>query len=121
MAQKWDKISNLTLKELTLPGTHDSGSWSVTDELIGVPNVLALLKPEANLQWLNTMIKVADHLGLKVGDIIDGWARSQTHNFYDQFTFGIRYVDLRIVYDTQKGVWRTHHGTKFILRSLAPL
>lgn len=98
MEEKWSSIANLTLKELTLPGTHDSGSWSVTDELIGLP------------QWINTIVKVADHLGIEVGEIIDGWARSQTHNFFDQFSFGIRYVDVRIIYDDRKGVWRTHHG-----------
>jgi hypothetical protein len=71
----------------------------VTDELIGLP------------EWIDVIVKVADELGVEVGEIIDGWARSQTHNFFDQFVFGIRYVDLRIIYDNNKGIWRTHHGT----------
>jgi len=98
MEQRWDQISNKTLKELTLPGTHDSGSWSVTSTLIDVP------------PFLNEMIKVADELGIPVGQIVDGWARSQTHDFYDQLMFGIRFLDVRIIYDPIMGAWRTHHG-----------
>ena len=34
-----DRIGNLTLRDITLPGTHDSASFSVTDELIDLPSV----------------------------------------------------------------------------------
>eukprot|EP01126_Amoeba_proteus_P042823 TRINITY_DN4665_c0_g1_i5.p1 TRINITY_DN4665_c0_g1~~TRINITY_DN4665_c0_g1_i5.p1 ORF type:complete len:281 (+),score=52.26 TRINITY_DN4665_c0_g1_i5:89-844(+) len=98
MEEHWDTISHLTLKDITVPGTHDSGSWSVTDQLLGVPT------------WLDEIVKIADFLHLPVGTIIDWWAQSQTQNFFDQFTGGIRYVDVRVIYDTTNRYWRTHHG-----------
>eukprot|EP01126_Amoeba_proteus_P002753 TRINITY_DN1088_c0_g2_i3.p1 TRINITY_DN1088_c0_g2~~TRINITY_DN1088_c0_g2_i3.p1 ORF type:complete len:357 (-),score=46.37 TRINITY_DN1088_c0_g2_i3:113-1183(-) len=104
MEEQWDVISNLTLKDITLPGTHDSGSWSVTDDLLGTS------------PWIQALVKVADFLHLPVGTIIDWWSKTQTQNFFDQFSGGIRYVDVRVIYDPYKGYWRTHHsfvlGTK---------
>jgi hypothetical protein len=68
--------------------------------MIGVPS------------WLKEVIQVAEVLGLPVARVIDGWARSQpaTDNFYRQFVAGIRYIDLRIVYDENTHLWRTHHS-----------
>jgi len=91
-------IGNLTLQQVTLPGTHDSGSYYLTDELIGEP------------PFLEEIVKVADELDLPVGMIIDGWAQAQISNFYTQFLDGIRYVDVRVIYDTTDNLWKTHHG-----------
>eukprot|EP01126_Amoeba_proteus_P042824 TRINITY_DN4665_c0_g2_i1.p1 TRINITY_DN4665_c0_g2~~TRINITY_DN4665_c0_g2_i1.p1 ORF type:complete len:230 (-),score=35.23 TRINITY_DN4665_c0_g2_i1:622-1224(-) len=107
MEEHWDTISHLTLKDITVPGTHDSGSWSVTDQLLGVPT------------WLDEIVKIADFLHLPVGTIIDWWAQSQTQNFFDQFTGGIRYVDVRVIYDTTNRYWRTHHGIDLTAKRLS--
>jgi len=98
MEQNWAKISKKTLQQITLPGTHDSGSYNLTDDLSGIP------------EWLEVMIKIADFLDIPVGKIIDGWGKSQTLNFFDQFSYGIRYVDVRVIYDSRRHIWRTHHG-----------
>jgi len=89
-------IGNLTLQQITLPGTHDSGSYYLTDEMIDSP------------EYLEEIIKVADELQLPVGDIIKGWAKSQDSDFYSQFLDGIRYVDVRLCF--VDNVWKTHHG-----------
>lgn len=69
-----------------------------------------LVSEFVTVQFIDEIVQVADYLGISVGEIIDGWARSHTHNLFDQFVFGIRYVDVRIVFDPTKGYWRTHHG-----------
>ncbi len=63
---------------MTIPGTHDSGSYNMTATLIGVP------------EFLDEIIKVADELGLPVGDIIDAWSKSQDQDLFGQFCGGIR-------------------------------
>src|SRR5690349_16685256 len=52
MERSMPRIANKTLQQITLPGTHDSGSYTVTDELCDVPDTIDIL------------IKVADILGL---------------------------------------------------------
>lgn len=89
-------LGNYTLQQITLPGTHDSGSANVTSVVIDVPG------------WIDAAIKVADELGIPVGSIIDSWAQTQRKTIYEQFQSGIRYVDVRIVY--YGGAWKIHHG-----------
>eukprot|EP01123_Difflugia_compressa_P015448 TRINITY_DN8676_c0_g1_i1.p1 TRINITY_DN8676_c0_g1~~TRINITY_DN8676_c0_g1_i1.p1 ORF type:complete len:331 (+),score=35.83 TRINITY_DN8676_c0_g1_i1:80-1072(+) len=91
-------IGNLTLQEFTLPGTHDSASYSVTDQLVDVP------------QYLAEIVKVADFFHLPVGSIIDDWSKSQNSNIFQQLVQGIRYLDLRVTWDDSNSVWKTHHG-----------
>ena len=58
------KIANRTLLDITIPGTHDSGSYYLTDNLVGEP------------EWIESIVKVADYLHLPVGKIVDGWSKS---------------------------------------------
>jgi hypothetical protein len=62
--------------------------------------------------WIEEVVYVAEVLGLPVARVLDGWARSQPQrdDFYRQFVAGIRYIDLRIVYDENAKAWRTHHS-----------
>uniref|UniRef100_A0A6B2LB76 Phosphatidylinositol-specific phospholipase C X domain-containing protein n=1 Tax=Arcella intermedia TaxID=1963864 RepID=A0A6B2LB76_9EUKA len=98
MKRNMNIIGNLRLFDLCLPGSHDSGSFNLTDDLIDVPEFLA------------EIVKVADILGLDVGDIIDGWAKTQTVDFFTQLSLGIRYLDIRAFYDAPSNTWKLHHG-----------
>jgi len=91
-------IGNFTLQEITIPGTHDSGSYQLTDELVDIP------------LYIEEIVLIADELGLPVSEIINWWAQTQTRDFFTQFLDGIRYVDLRIFYDNSSNIWKTHHG-----------
>lgn len=60
------KVKSKLLTEITLPGTHDSGSYSVTDDIFDDPSK----------SIFRDAIKIADKLGIKVGDIFKLWAQS---------------------------------------------
>jgi len=98
MERNWESIANKTLQEITLPGTHDAGSYNLTDQLSGLPD------------WVEEAVKVADFFGLDVTDIINAWTKSQIFNFYEQLQQGIRYFDTRVIYSTYYSEWRTHHS-----------
>eukprot|EP01104_Vermistella_antarctica_P000169 TRINITY_DN1018_c5_g1_i1.p1 TRINITY_DN1018_c5_g1~~TRINITY_DN1018_c5_g1_i1.p1 ORF type:complete len:372 (+),score=48.41 TRINITY_DN1018_c5_g1_i1:183-1298(+) len=89
-------VSSRSLLELTLPGTHDSGSYNLTDALVSRDE----LWPE--------LVEIADKLGVEISDVINWWSKSQTMDFYGQAMGGMRYFDVRAVY--YEGEWRTHHG-----------
>eukprot|EP00297_Palpitomonas_bilix_P006953 CAMPEP_0113895832 /NCGR_PEP_ID=MMETSP0780_2-20120614/17614_1 /TAXON_ID=652834 /ORGANISM="Palpitomonas bilix" /LENGTH=390 /DNA_ID=CAMNT_0000886771 /DNA_START=125 /DNA_END=1294 /DNA_ORIENTATION=- /assembly_acc=CAM_ASM_000599 len=89
-------ISNLTLTEVMLPGTHDSGAFQLYDKMgPGQSEELA--------KW----IKLAAELKLPVYDLIKGWATSQSGNFTFQLEGGIRVFDLRCPWDGTE--FRTQH------------
>eukprot|EP01139_Manchomonas_bermudensis_P011044 Amastigsp_a341895_43.p1 type:complete len:334 gc:universal Amastigsp_a341895_43:95-1096(+) len=90
--------ADATLLTITLPGTHDSGSYSVTSQLQGVPPLL------------DEFVQVADALHIDVGAVIDAWAKSQTETLYGQFEGGIRYADIRASWCALNNTWRTNHG-----------
>jgi len=91
-------IQNLTLQQITIAGTHDSGSYQLTDELFGFPELYEI------------MAEIADKLGIPVTYIIKQWSQTQTVDFYTQFLDGIRYVDIRFIYDNTTNVWKLHHS-----------
>ena len=100
-------IGNLTLKNITIPGTHDSGAFFLTD--IPVPgddaSVWQALSQLATLQNETLVFETKK------------WARAQDINLYSQLLNGIRYFDLRCAYNSTRNEWITFHfleGTKVI-------
>jgi len=91
-------ISTLTLQQITIPGTHDSGTFDLTDEILGIPELYT------------EMVYIADKLGIPVSEIIIGWSHTQTENFYNQYLDGIRYLDIRCIYDYTDNTWKLHHS-----------
>lgn len=89
-------IGNKTFHQLTLPGTHDSGTFNLTDYLIEIP------------EYLIELIELADALDIPVIEIIKLWSYTQDKDYFEQFEAGIRYMDIRVCYD--EGQWRNHHG-----------
>jgi len=65
-------LDNVTLWELVIPGTHDSGSFNLTTEM--VPGYVS--------DFLEDLIKVADALHIPIEEIIKIWAKSQSGSFY---------------------------------------
>jgi len=92
-------LSGKTLKEITLPGTHDSGSYKLT----------WLPMPGAESAKLEAAAKVAEELFVPTEWVIKDWARSQDEDFYSQMQGGIRYFDLRCGWDNSTQQWRTFH------------
>jgi hypothetical protein len=83
MEDLMDKIMNLPLSRLIMPGTHDSGTYGIP-----IPSWDPL------------------DIGLKTYNA----SRTQSKSISDQLLFGARYVDLRIRrFDGEKG-YKLHHG-----------
>jgi len=93
-------LANKTLLDLTLPGTHDSASFYISNQTAGEGPVYNEL--------LNLLKFVSKKLGIPIEVIIKRWSKSQTNNFSDQLKLGVRYIDLRaFFYDS---TWYSHHS-----------
>lgn len=83
-------LGSLTLREMILPGTHDSGAYALSSSL--APDI-------SGSDFMNSLIAFAEKLGLPIQDIITPWALSQTLDFQQQAEAGVRYFDLRVCWN----------------------
>lgn len=102
--QTWigDSLSMLgskTLKEVTLPGTHDSGTYYLTE---------TAQQGDAPEFW-DAIYTLADKLDKNVGAVAIDWSKTQDRNFYEQMQAGIRYFDLRAGWNQSTSTWVTFH------------
>jgi hypothetical protein len=91
-------ISHLHLFNLTLPGTHDAASFSLTSALSPDPTGNAVL---------DALVKVAEELGIPLQEVITPWALSQSRNLYEQAEDGMRYFDIRAAHNGTD--WCSYH------------
>jgi len=84
------QLGHLSLRELLLPGSHDSGAYELTT---------ALAPAISGSDDMNALIELAEQLGLPVNAIITPWALSQRGSVLEQLEAGIRYIDLRICWN----------------------
>ena len=110
MAHLTSKTKNMTnpfgektLQQITLPGTHDSGAYLLSADLapgttLGVPSV-------------DKLVQAAEKAGLKglIKSLEFPWANAQDLRIYQQARQGIRFFDIRIVYDDKQKTWRCWH------------
>jgi hypothetical protein len=93
-------LSTLPLTQLPIPGTHDSGSYGITRTspwaLTGADQFGFLTELPGFLQ------------DLIVKPIAAGWGKTQSKDLYEQFTDGIRYVDLRLTNEPDGTVYLEH-------------
>lgn len=93
-------LSTLPLTLLPIPGTHDSGSYGITPRspwaLTGKDQFGALTELPGFLQ------------DLIVKPIAAGWGKTQSKDLYEQFSDGIRYVDLRLTNEPDGTVYLEH-------------
>jgi hypothetical protein len=92
-------IGTKTLKDITLPGTHDSGTYYLTDKPM----------PGDQSPLWEDLFKLADLVDKSVGKVAIEWGQSQDQTFYQQMTGGIRYFDLRSGWDKDSKTWVTFH------------
>jgi hypothetical protein len=93
-------LSTLPLTLLPIPGTHDSGSYGITPRspwaLTGKDQFGSLTELPGFLQ------------DLIVKPIAAGWGKTQSKDLYEQFSDGIRYVDLRLTNEPDGTVYLEH-------------
>ena len=85
MEDSFEKLKQKSLKEITLPGTHDSGSYYLTD---------IIEEGEDTLFW-EAIYTIANMQNKNVGKKIIDWTKTQDLNLYQQMQAGARYIDLR--------------------------
>eukprot|EP01066_Platyproteum_vivax_P016928 Platyproteum_vivax@DN7256_c0_g2_i1.p1 len=92
----WDHLSSKALVDMVLPGSHDSVSYNLGKEMD---------KKETGA--VAEIAKVAEKLHLPVWMIARPWSTCQVETMMHQLQAGIRYFDMRVVWDGHK--WRLGH------------
>jgi len=98
MQQLLPNISHLHLYNITLPGTHDAASFTITSALSPDPTGNPVL---------DEIIRLAEKLGIPVQDVVIPWAESQNRTLYGQAEDGMRYFDVRAAYNGTD--WCSYH------------
>lgn len=101
MREDFAILKEKTLDKIVLPGSHDSGSY----------NLKLRLAPDAPIE-VRELISRLGIFGLKkfILKIVKKWAECQNHNILNQLNCGIRYFDMRVMWDELKQDFRTHHS-----------
>lgn len=86
--------TSLRLRDISLPGTHDSASGYLDEE---GSNITAY------------GVEGGESLVESVPEFLSGWAKTQSNGLMDQLRAGVRYFDLRMVLNTDSGP-TFHHG-----------
>ena len=97
MDQRWYNGSanykTTPLRDLMLPGTHDSGTYAITSSSYMSPDASDLLKD----------------LGSFEPSLVSRWCKTQNLNTAQQLNAGIRYFDIRVVLGWNEGeLWIAH-------------
>lgn len=109
MGERSSTLAPKMLREIALPGTHDSGTYAMhSDSPVASDNFGSQINDFAD--------KLSGLFGALMGDAardiaspaIRQWSVSQTSSFYEQLAGGIRYLDLRVQGDN--GGFVTVHG-----------
>ena len=101
MEHHQNELAQKKLKEIILPGSHDSGAYVFTKEskLVELPG------------WLNK--PVGTFIWSGVVSTIKRWCKTQKLNIHQQLQCGIRYFDLRVSQDTDKKFY-LYHGLQSV-------
>ncbi|WP_153766862.1 hypothetical protein [Endozoicomonas sp. OPT23] len=92
--------SDLSLNQICIPGSHDSGTYAIS--------TYSGLDPEMD-EALKGIFDIAGNaLALPIKDIVKAWSITQTLNTYNQLKSGIRYLDIRA--RMVNGTLYTAHG-----------
>ncbi|KAA0150728.1 hypothetical protein FNF29_05065 [Cafeteria roenbergensis] len=77
-------LANKTLLDITLPGTHDSATFTLQDHFAPGSNAL-----------LEDIVRLADKLGINAYPLVIAWATAQNITLKQQLDAGARFIDLR--------------------------
>jgi hypothetical protein len=103
MTELGDTLGGQSLNRIVIPGTHDTGTYSITP--------LSTLAPDGNLsgncekacrscgQWTCDHIESLVINNLPTTWFVSRWSRTQTHDVADQLAAGMRYFDFRVISD----------------------
>lgn len=110
MANMPEVLSNRALREVVIPGTHDSGTNLINENSeFARDNFLdtTLSNIEKITNAINKIIRNKNQT-LSFKKVISAWSRSQSLSIYDQLNQGIRYLDLRVIKKSNGEMFITH-------------
>lgn len=92
-------LAPMTIPDMVLPGTHDTGTYLLMDSLERDTDSL----PE----FVRHLIEVLQKdFGIREPyKIIREWARTQSYRVYDQLVKGIRFLDIRVCWSNSTCVF----------------
>lgn len=98
---RWFPTMAMTpLKDLVLPGTHDSATSTISPS----SKFAREQDPPHELNWLRYL-----GVGFIVTDIAAKWSKAQGKSLGEQLNLGIRYFDMRVVYrDSDQNFYSVH-------------
>jgi hypothetical protein len=91
MADTTQRIGNVPLCRVALPGTHDSGTYGMTTQ-----SALDPYNEGARARVVEAANRVAQQRGTSAVPLILRWSQAQDLSIGDQLNAGIRYLDLRV-------------------------
>ena len=91
MADMMQKIGDVPLCQVALPGTHDSGTYPMTTD-----SALDPYNEGARARVVDSVDRVAQQRGISAKPLLLGWSQAQDLSIRDQLHAGIRYLDLRV-------------------------
>ena len=97
MSNHYDDLKAKCLTQITLPGTHDTGTYDL-GETVAPGNELP--------SWIKTVQDIS--AGKLITPVIHDWAVTQKDNVGDQLSKGIRFLDLRVCQHDHD--FFIHHG-----------
>lgn len=101
MADNAAQLGNRQLNEIALPGTHDTGTYSIEAKK-------SIIRPNENDGVTSPDNKPVKQF-LSIGSGFSNWAKTQERTTLQMLNDGIRYFDLRVCVNS-KGVLMTCHG-----------
>jgi hypothetical protein len=94
MQQHQDVFWNMSIADMTLPGTHDTAAWHIT------PVPLAPKGPASDLQAFAAKALPC---------LLYPWTLTQSESVTSQLDCGIRFLDLRVSVSASDGMLWTSH------------
>jgi len=96
-------IKDMQVKDMLIPGTHDSGSYGI--------NANSAFSPETDLpEWVKKIRNSINPLYLTMGEVVASWAKAQGQTALAQLIGGVRYLDLRLSLNPndKEPIWISH-------------
>ena len=97
MKDNFETLKNKRLYQITLPGTHNTGTYSMSD-MVSPGDELSPF-----IRWIQSKVPTAFSTG-----VIHEWSKTQTQSVAEQLAGGIRFFDLRIARSSDE--FFIHHG-----------
>jgi len=88
-----EKVRDLPLSMIAIPGTHDSATYKLQTHMVIAPDFSEFKR--LNKQPYTTMASAAISAFAPLKDVISAWGKCVKQNTYEQLMLGIRYFDFR--------------------------